>query len=330
MSGRAVRNHLRSGVSARVLIVALGVPLVVGAPSAWAGGALPTTGKYVAGTGAISKKGASGLTVNQNSGTGIIDWSSFSIGKGNSVQFNNGAGATLNRVTGGDLSTIAGSLKATGSLYLINPQGVIVSVGGKVVTGGSFIASSRDESDSDFLGGKQKFSGTSNGNVFNAGTIKSANGDVTLIGNSVSNSGSMSAKNGSASLNAGNQVLLAPAGSRILVNGGAGSASNSGTLQAAQAQINAAGGNVYAIAGNNGGIVRATGTSTINGHVWLTSGSGNAEISGKVSATNVNGSGGAVTARANNIVISGNVDVSATKSTMLGGSASIIAADTTN
>src|SRR5690242_11576502 len=101
MSGRAVRNHLRSGVSAHVLTVVMGLPLVVGASSAWAGGALPTNGKYVAGTGAISKKGANGLTVNQNGSTGIIDWSSFSIGKGNAVQFNNGAGATLNRVTGG-------------------------------------------------------------------------------------------------------------------------------------------------------------------------------------------------------------------------------------
>ena len=329
MSGRAVRNHLRSGVSARVLTVVLGLPLVAGASSAWAGGVLPTSGRYVAGTGAIAKKGSNGLAINQSSNTGIIDWSSFSIGRGNSVQFNNGAGATLNRVTGGDLSTIAGSLKASGSLYLINPQGVVVSGTGKVVTGGSFVASSRNESDADFLDDKRKFAGSSNGNVTNAGTIKSANGDVVLIGSSVSNSGSMSAAKGTASLNAGNQVLLAPAGSRILVSGGVGSASNSGTLAAAQAQINAAGGNVYALAGNNGGIVRASGTRTVDGHVWLTSGSGNVTVAGKVTATNADGAGGAVTARANNIVVSGNVDVSATEGTKLGGNVSVIAQDTT-
>lgn len=329
MLGRAARNNLRNGVSARVLTLMFGIPLVTGASSAWAGNILPTSGHYVAGTGAIAKRGSSGLSINQSSATGIIDWSSFSIGKGNSVQFNNGVGATLNRVTGGNLSTIAGSLKATGSLYLINPQGVIVSGSGKVVTGGSFVASSRDESDVDFLGGKRKFSGASNGKVSNVGTIKSANGDVALIGSSVSNSGSMSAANGTASLNAGNQVLLAPAGSRILVSGGTGSASNSGTLAAAQAQINAAGGNVYALAGNNGGIVRATGTKSVDGHVWLTSGSGNLTVAGNVTATNADGSGGAVTTRANNIVVSGNIDASATKGTKSGGNVSIIAQDTT-
>jgi len=320
---------LRNGVSARVLTLVLGVPLVAASPNAWAGPILPTSGHYVAGTGAIAKKGSTGLTINQSSNSGIIDWSSFSIGKGNAVQFNNGAGATLNRVTGGDLSTIAGSLKATGSLYLINPQGVIVSGSGKVVTGGTFVGSSRDESDSDFLNGRRKFSGTSKGNVSNAGTIKSANGDVTLIGNAASNSGHMSAKNGTASVNAGNQVFLAPAGSRILVSGGTGSASNSGSLLGAQAQINAAGGSVYALAGNNGGIVRAIGTKTIDGHVWLTSGTGNVTIAGKVTATDADGSGGAVIARANNIAISGKLDTSATKKTKLGGAVSIVAAGTT-
>ena len=93
---------------------------------------------------------------------------------------------------------------------------------------------------------------------------------------------------------------------------------------------NAAGGNVYALSGNNGGIVRATGTSTIGGHVWLTSNSGNVSISGTVAATNANGSGGVVTARADNIVISGNINMSATKATMTGGTVSIVARKTTD
>jgi len=290
---------------------------------------LPTGGHYVSGTGSIAKKGAKGLSIDQASTTGIIDWSSFSIGKGNKVQFNNGAGATLNRVTGGNLSTIDGSLQATGSLYLINPQGVIVSRSGRVVTGGGFLASTREESNADFLGRRRKFVGRSNGTVSNDGTIRSANGDVTLIGSEVSNTGNLAAKNGTASLNAGNRVLLVPAGGRILVSGGSGSASNSGTLQSAQAQINAAGGNVYALAGNNGGIVRASGTSTVDGHVWLTSKAGNVTISGKVAATNIDGSGGAITARGNTILISGKIDASATKATKIGGDVSFVAHGTT-
>lgn len=39
----------------------------------------------------------------------MIDWHSFSIGNDHTVVFNNGSGATLNRVTGGDPSVIDAS-----------------------------------------------------------------------------------------------------------------------------------------------------------------------------------------------------------------------------
>ena len=78
-------------------------------------------------------------------------------------------------------------------------------------------------------------------------------------------------------------MILQPNGSglSIQVNTGAGNVRNN-TIVAAQAALNAAGGNVYALAGNNGGVVRATGTANINGHVWLTSG-GTTSVSGNVS-----------------------------------------------
>ena len=324
---------LRGSASSRALILALSAPLAVAVPlsAACAGGALPSSGQYVAGSGTIAKAGKSGLTIDQSSATGIIDWNSFSIGRKNSVTFDNGSGATLNRVTGGNLSTIAGSLKATGSLYLINPQGMIVSGTGRVLTGGNFVGSSRDLSDDDFTHGKRRFTGTSKGAVVNQGTIRSSNGDVALIGSSASNSGILSASHGSASLDAGDNILLAPAGSngRIMVSGGSGDVRNSGTIAAAQAQLNAAGGNVYALSGNNGGIVRATGTSTIGGHVWLTSNSGNVNIGGTVAATNANGSGGVVTARAGNIAISGIIDASARSAGHKGGAVHIVSTGTT-
>jgi filamentous hemagglutinin family protein len=76
------------------------------------------------------------VTINQSSGRGIIDWNNFSIGYGGVVTFKNGSGATLNRVTGTQMSTILGSLTATGSVYLINPQGVLIGPGAHVNTGG--------------------------------------------------------------------------------------------------------------------------------------------------------------------------------------------------
>ena len=302
----------RGGASTRALIIALSAPLAVAVPlsAACAGGVLPASGQYVSGSGTITKAGKSGLTIDQSSTTGIIDWNSFSIGRKNSVSFDNGSGATLNRVTGGNLSTIAGSLKATGSLYLINPQGMIVSGTGHVLTGGNFVGSSRDLSDDDFSHGKRRFTGTSKGAVVNQGSIRSANGDVALIGSSGSNSGSLSASHGSASLSAGNTVLLAPAGSggRILVSGGTGNAVNSGSIAAAQAQLDAAGGNVYALSGNNGGIIRATGTKTVNGHIWLKSDDGETKVTGDLIARNADHKGGSIETSGRSLSIGGNID----------------------
>ena len=147
------------------------------------------------------------LTVTQSTTRGIIDWSGFSIGKGNAVQINNGAGATLNRVTGLSPSTIAGSLTSTGSTYLINENGVVVMPTGKVVTGGSFVVSTRDTGNDTFMqGGNLQFAGTSSGVVTNQGSITSNTGDVVLIGKSVSNSGRISAPKGTAGLIAGDDV----------------------------------------------------------------------------------------------------------------------------
>lgn len=82
-------------------------------------------------TGGVAVSGNNARSVNQSSTNAIIDWSSFSISQGASVTFNNGSGATLNRVqSGGPVSTIDGRLSATGSVYLINPSGMIIGKDG--------------------------------------------------------------------------------------------------------------------------------------------------------------------------------------------------------
>ncbi len=132
---------------------------------------LPTGGAVTAGTANISS-GGSTLTVNQSSGKAIINWSGFSIGQGGAVQFNNGSGATLNRVTGTSVSSIDGLLSATGSVYLINPNGVIIGKTGVVNTGGSFAASTLNLTDANFLkGGDLTFSGASTASVVNLGKV---------------------------------------------------------------------------------------------------------------------------------------------------------------
>jgi filamentous hemagglutinin family protein len=157
-------------------------------------GALPSQGKYTAGQGSISKADRS-LTVKQSSTTGIIDWKNFSVGKANAISFDNGHGATLNEVTGGNLSRISGALHGTGSVYLINSAGVLITRSGVVNTQGSFAASAGD---SDTLFDRKRFivTGRPKGNVSNEGTIHSG-GSVSLDGRYVSDSGTIVARNAS-------------------------------------------------------------------------------------------------------------------------------------
>ena len=172
-------------------------------------------------------------------------------------------------------------------------------------------------------GGNLQFQGNSSGTVANQGAITSTNGDVVLVGKSVSNSGQISAPNGTAGLAAGDQVVLSPSSDQtVQIAAGSGDATNSGTIAAAQVELNAAGGNVYALATNNGGVIRATGTATKNGRVFLTSG-GDISTQGTVSAVNSDGSGGEIEATGNpttgTATIGGGLDVSATAPLAVGG-----------
>ena len=301
-----------------------GVAFFLWSGSGFAGVVVPTGGQFAAGAGTI-KATSNGLAITQSSTRGIINWQNFSIGAGQTVQFFNAGGATLNRVTGNTQSVLAGALFATGSVYLINPYGVVVTPTGQVLTNGSFVASTRDLSDDAFLqGGALTFQGGSPGTVVNEGSITSRYGDVVLIGQSVENDGKISAANGTAGLAAGDDVLLQPASGdqRIYIAAGSGNVTNTGTIAAAQAELDAASGNVYALAGNTGGLISATGTATINGHVWLTSGN-DVTVSGTVAATNAEGSGGTIDvsggSSSGTLSVTGTIDASATSAAGAGG-----------
>lgn len=289
------RRPRRTTLSAFAPIV---IALSFGLPArAHAAGPLPRGGQFVAGTGSINGNGTS-LTINQASRRGVIDWTSFSIGNGNRVTFKNGDGATLNRVTGGDPSSIFGTLTASGSVYLINPQGIVVGPSGVITTGGRFVASTLDTDNTAFMkGGPLTLSGTSNASVVNLGKIGSSGGDVFLIArNEVDNLGSISAPKGTAELAAGQNVLLQDSsGSRqvFVQTGSGGTVLNRGAIEAAQISLQAADGNVYALAGNHE-VLRATGTATRDGHIWLVADSGKVKLANQIRATNADGSGGTV------------------------------------
>ncbi len=299
------------------------------APVAALAQALPTGGQVVAGTAGIAGSGPN-LTVTQTSDKAIIDWSSFSVGQGNAVQFNNGSGATLNRVAGGNLSSIDGLLSATGSVYLINPNGVIIGKSGVVKVGGGFVASTLDIGNAAFMGGGDlTFEGPSLASVVNLGQIGALGGDVALVAANVRNDGTVNAPNGALGLLAGDRVLMRDAavddGKFLVLSGGAGtSVTNTGSIAAATAELRAEGGNVYALAGNTQGLIRATGVSTRDGHIYLSTGTGSVDVEGStLSATN-NGNGGTITVTGRTISVAADATLDASgKDT--GGSVTAIA-----
>ncbi|MGC1304802.1 MAG: filamentous hemagglutinin N-terminal domain-containing protein, partial [Caulobacteraceae bacterium] len=256
----ALRRRLMC--SAGLSVALCGLPAVA---LAGASPALPTGGSVAAGSASISSPAGGALNIQQSSSRAIINWSSFSIGQGASVIFNNGSGATLNRVSsGGPISSLNGALSATGSVYLINPSGVIVGKSGVINVGGTFVASTQDITDSGFLaGGALTFNGGSNGAVINYGRIGALGGDVVLIASQVQNQGTISAPSGAVGLLAGYQVLLKDQADAngyfsVLVGGTGTSVTNAGAISAAAAELRAEQGNIYALAGNTTGVIRAT------------------------------------------------------------------------
>ena len=253
--------------------------LCLGMNAAEAGGVvLPTGGAVVAGSATIGAPANNSLTINQSSAVAILNWGAFSIGAGGAVAFDNGSGATLNRVSGNVPSELDGSLTATGSLYLVNPAGVVVGTTGRIATGGSFYASTQDVSDADFLAGKSMtFSGTSRATLVNYGQIGSLGGDVALIAREVTNAGSIDAAKGTVALAAGYEVLARDAtlsdGKFLVKVGGADTAAGTlGVIRAANVELKANGGSVYALAGNTSSITVATGLDAADGKIIFTAG----------------------------------------------------------
>lgn len=114
--------------------------------------AMPTGGEVKTGdvTG-ITTNGtvANGGTINVNSNA-LIDWTKFDIGKNESLNFafTKDYLNVINHVTGSEMSQLLGTLTAgkNGSVYLINPNGILVG-GGARIDAGSLILSTLNATD---------------------------------------------------------------------------------------------------------------------------------------------------------------------------------------
>src|SRR5262249_12914207 len=116
----------------------------------------PAGGTVAGGSATIQGQGGPAVIVHQLSPSAIGNWDTFNIGVGESVRFNQpGSSAViLNRVTGGlGPSEILGTLTANGRVFLINRDGILFGPSA-VVNTASFLATTHDIRNSDFMAGR--------------------------------------------------------------------------------------------------------------------------------------------------------------------------------
>lgn len=295
----------------------------------------PSGGVVVHGAADFANVAANQLMINQTSQNVIINWQDFSIAAGEITRFAQPTGgAALNRVVSGNVSQIYGTLQGNANVYVINPNGIFIGASGVIDIGGRAVISTLDIDNNDFLdGGDARFYGDSTTGVTNFGTISSSGGDVVLMGGFVDNHGQIGALNGTVAIGSGGDILLQEgAGAKISVRGasdytGTG-IDNQGTIQGASAELKAHG-NVYALAINNGGAIRANGADRSNGRVRLTASGGSSNINlgnSSVLSARVGSEGGTVEVESAGMVeLGGSIDVAGTK----GGEASVVGRDVT-
>ena len=150
-----------------------------------------------------------GLEVRSQNGS-IIQWSDFSIEQGELTRFvqESSKSAVFNRVTSNIPSTISGVLESNGRVFLINPNGIVVTKEGLINTAG-FLASTLDFNIQDYMDGNETaFQGK--GSVVNLGKITVTEGDIFLFGMQVENQGTLEAPSGAVRISAAQKMLISP------------------------------------------------------------------------------------------------------------------------
>jgi filamentous hemagglutinin family protein len=285
--------------------------------------ALPTGGSVTAGSAGISS-GTASTIISQSTQNVAINWQTFSIGRGEAVQFiqPGSSSVALNRVRGSDPSSILGSLSANGNIFLVNPNGILFGSGASVNVGG-LVAATLAITDTDFMAGRYRFSTAASGAVLNQGSITTTaqGGYVALLGAQVSNEGVILAKHGSVTLAAGNAITLDIAGDGLLnvaVNEGAVNAliRNGGMIQADGGTVlltaQSAGTLIQSVV-NNTGVIQAQTIENHNGTIKLMGdmGSGTVSVGGRLDASAPHGGdGGFIETSAAHVKIAENVIVS--------------------
>lgn len=287
--------------------------------------AAPTGGAVVGGdaNATISTAGTT-TTVNQTAQNAIINYQQFNVGSDEYVVFvqPNASAAVLNRVIGGDPSSILGSIKANGRVFIVNPQGIVFGEGAQIDVG-ALVATTLDIKDEDFTSGHFVMSGNSTASVVNNGRITTSDkGFVVLAGDSVTNGGVITAKLGTVVLAAGSAVTI-DADSTGLIGFKVDQAAlselagvtNLGEIAAQEGTVIMTAKTAGALSRtvvNNQGMISARGIDHQGGDIYLVAEGGSVENSGTLDASGVGAhTGGGVYLHADgNVLHSGTIDVS--------------------
>lgn len=285
----STRSSVRSsGTQFQRKAVALGVAMAI-ASSAYAN---PTGMSVVAGQATAQTMG--NLMQITNTPGAILNWQQFNIDVGQTTQFiqQNAASQVFNRVTGGDVSQILGTLQSNGQVFLINPAGVFFGQGAVVDTAG-FLASTLAASDTDLLNGHLRFNDSTGtaGNIVNQGSLTThSGGSIVLLAPSIENSGIIHA-DGEVLLAAGHSVTIVDMRHPTI---GLTVAAKEGDKAVNLGQIISKNASLFSHLVKNSGVVEATGAQLGEGGVIRFIAQGDALVGGQVLAESAHGQGGEI------------------------------------
>ncbi|MFA5304188.1 MAG: hypothetical protein WDL99_00790, partial [Candidatus Omnitrophota bacterium] len=176
---------------------------------------LPEGGTVVDGSAAIINTNPNTVDINIGSDKSIIDWNSYNVAAGKTVNYNRDSSfISLNRVTGADPSSIFGTINApNGQIFLVNPNGILFGSGSHVNAAG-LVASTLDITNENFMKGNYEFFKVAGKNayVINNGMLSTnkAGGYICLLSQAVENQGEIYAlaNLGTIALAAGEKITV--------------------------------------------------------------------------------------------------------------------------
>jgi filamentous hemagglutinin family protein len=317
---------------------ALGSFFYATAHPAQAQSALPQGGTVVGGDVIIGQSAPDTLNVVQGSNSAIVNWQSFNVGSGNTVNFQQPGSSSviLNRVVGNDPSAIFGTITANGTVMLVNPNGVVFGKGSRVDVGG-LVATTANIRDADFMSGNYNFdiaSANPSASIVNAGDISIRDaGLAALVAPNVQNAGVIHARLGKVSLGGaktfsldfhGDGLLSFGVGSDVVTTpvGADGNpvdalVSNSGSILADGGVVSISARAVKDVIDNvinTSGVIQANSVSSSNGRIILSGGdNGTVVASGSIKATGDDSgeTGGSIVATGDKIVVASGTSMDA-------------------